>query len=93
MIGAILLLLAQSQSAPWLKSQADPFADLIPEKLGPGPHTLVISDGQGMTRADHKTGPACARARDSVRRQVAPPPDTPSRIYGASGVKAFCIPR
>ncbi len=63
------------------------------EKAGPGPHTLIISDGKGMTRMDYKTGPACQKARDEVRRQVAPPANTPSVIYGRPSVKAFCVPR
>lgn len=72
---------------------ANPFSDLIPEPLGRGPHTLVISDGNAMTRVDYKSGSGCGRARDAVRRQVAAPPDTPYRIYGLSTVKAFCVPR
>lgn len=93
MIVIALLLVAQTQSGPWEKYQQGAFDDLIPEKLGNGPHTLVISDGEAMTRADYRTGPQCARARDSVRRQVAPPPDTPYRIYGPARVQAFCVPR
>lgn len=70
------------------------FDDLIPrERLGPGPHTLVISDGNAMTRSDYRTGLACQRARDSVRRQVANPPNTAGVIYGQPRVKAFCVPR
>ena len=71
-----------------------PFADLVPtERLGPGPHSLMISDGQAMTRTEYKTGTACVRARDAVRRQVAQPADTPTRIYGPPRVQAFCVPR
>lgn len=71
------------------------FADLIPqeEKMGPGPHTLVISDGAAVTRMDYKTGPSCQKARDAIRRQVAPPPSTPGIIYGRPRTKAFCVPR
>ena len=70
------------------------FDDLIPrEKMGPEPHTLVISDGTSMTRMDYKTGPLCAKARDVIRRQVASPPNTPGVIYGAPRTKAFCVPR
>lgn len=65
----------------------------LPDRLGSGPHILVISDGNGMTRVPYRTGPACQRARDSVRRQVAPPPDTRSRIYGPPATRAFCVPR
>lgn len=63
------------------------------EKLGPGPHTLIISDGDSMTRIDYSTGAKCQKARDEIRRQNAPPPDTPGRIYGPPRVKAFCVPR
>ena len=49
--------------------------------LGPGPHTLVISDGSAMTRMEYQSGPACERARDTVDRQLRP-----------RSVKAFCIP-
>ena len=61
------------------------------EQLGAGPHTLVVSDGAAMTRMEYKSGPVCAKARDAVRRQVAP--DTPGRIYGPPRTKAFCVPR
>lgn len=64
-----------------------------PERLGAGPHTLVISDRDGMTRIDYATGPKCQRARDEIRRQTAPPPNTATVIYGPSSVKAFCVPR
>lgn len=75
-------------------SFAAQFADLVPsERLPPGPHTLMISDGQAMTRTDYRTGPACMKARDAVRRQVAQPADTPTRIYGPPRVQAFCVPR
>jgi hypothetical protein len=63
------------------------------EKLGTGPHTLVISDGKAMTRMEYKTGAACQKARDAVRRQVAPPASTPGVINGRATVKAFCVPR
>ena len=61
--------------------------------LGPGPHTLVVTDGEAITRFDYKSGPKCERARDVVQRQNAPPPDTDGRIYGAPRVRAFCVPR
>lgn len=67
--------------------------DPPPETLSPGPHTLVISDHQGMTRIDYTTGAKCLKARNAVRRQVAPPPNTRSVIYGPPSVKAFCVPR
>lgn len=63
------------------------------EKFGQGPHTLVISDQNALTRINYPTGARCLKARDEIRRQVAPPPNTPSRIYGQSSVKAFCVPR
>lgn len=62
-------------------------------KFGPGPHTLIISDGSAITRIDYKTGRGCERARDAVRRQTASPPDTPTRIHGPSRTRAFCVPR
>lgn len=67
--------------------------DPQPHQLGPGPHTLIISDGSAITRMDYKTGPLCQRARNEVQRQVAPPPDTVGRIYGPARTKAFCVPR
>ena len=64
-----------------------------PERLGAGPHTLVISDRDGMTRIDYPTGARCLSARDAISRQTAPPPNTANIIYGPSTVKAFCVPR
>lgn len=83
---AILLLM---QAQPNYFDRFDPPT----EKLGPGPHTLVISNGKTMTRIDYKTGPACQKARDETRRQMAPPPSSSGVIYGPSSVKAFCVPR
>jgi hypothetical protein len=94
-----LLSMASAQSAPWEKdpiigsTSSNPFADLVPERLGPGPHTLVISDGKGMTRMEYKSGAACKRARDSVRQQVIPPPIPGVRDLSPPPVKAFCVPR
>ena len=78
-----------------LLAQPGPFDDLIPEpeRLGPGPHVLVVSDRTAMTRMNYATGAQCQRARDSIRRQVAPPPNTRGVIYGLPTVKAFCVPR
>jgi hypothetical protein len=93
---ALVLMLAGGASAkpddgPWTEYQKDP---VVPqERLGPGPYTLVIVDRDAMTRIDYKTGPACQKARDEVRRQVAPPPNTRNVIYGPPTTKAFCVPR
>ncbi|MBB5685641.1 hypothetical protein FHS49_001649 [Sphingobium boeckii] len=80
---------ALGQAGPWEKYQEKPPV----EKLGPGPHTLMISDGSAFTRTEYKTGLSCQRARDEVRRQVAPPPNTRGMIYGPARVTAFCVPR
>lgn len=88
MIFAALLLMVQSAPPP-PPPIALPNAPIV-ERLGPGPHTLVISDGKAMTRIDYKTGPACQFARDETRRQV---PSSLSAHYGISNVKAFCVPR
>lgn len=79
--------LDETDPRPW---ERDP---IIEEKLGPGPHTLIISDGDGMTRMEYASGPKCMKARDEVRRQNSNPPNTPGIIYGAPRVKAFCVPR
>lgn len=86
----VAMILAQAAPGPWDKYRpAAPPA----ERLGPGPHTLVITDRNSITRMAYRTGPDCLRARNEIRRQTAPPPDTQSRIYGPSTVKAFCVPR
>lgn len=104
---AVVLLLAQQplppcpkgnpDCKPWERAwNADPFADLVPkERLGVGPHTLVISDGNAMTRMNYSTGPACQRARDRVRLQTDSrlTNTNPKIIYGAPRVQAFCVPR
>jgi len=64
----------------------------LPELLGPGPHTLVIADGESMTKMEYRTGAACKKARDSVRSQTAPR-QTSKGVYFISGTKAFCVPR
>lgn len=89
MIGLALAIAFVQQIDP------DPWAEFkpIPERLAPGPHTLVIADGTAMTRMDYKSGPACQRARDAVRRQAAPPPNTKGIIYGPPRTTAFCVPR
>lgn len=55
--------------------------------------TLVISDGNAMTRMEYRDQASCERARDAVRRQTAPPPNTQYEIHGPSRVTAFCVPR
>lgn len=92
MIAALFLLL-QPQGQPWRGYAQDPIVAPAPERLGPGPHTLVITDGNSMTRIDYRTGPLCQRARDEIRRQVAPPPSTQRVIYGPPATRAFCVPR
>lgn len=52
--------------------------------LGPGPHTLVISEGLKVTRIDYETGPACQKARDEVLKKSE---------RSASRVKAICVAR
>lgn len=92
-----LALIAPPASAQdvegWPGYQIDPVVRPAKETLGPGPHTLVISDRQGMTRIDYPTGARCIKARDAVRKQTAPPPNRPGVIYGPSSVSAFCVPR
>ena len=89
----VLTMLAENPYAKYAPAPQKPFDDLIPkERLGSGPHTLVISDGNAITRIDYRSGPLCQKARDSIRRQVATP-DTPGRIYGQPSTKAFCVPR
>lgn len=63
------------------------------ERLGPGPHVLVISDGKGMTRIDYRTGALCLKARNEVRRQMQPDKSNPDPVISASPVRAFCVPR
>ena len=74
----------------------NPYEKYLPgERLGKGPHTLVISDGQAMTRMEYATGAACKKARDQVRLQTdARLTNTnPGVIYGLPRVTAFCVPR
>lgn len=63
--------------------------------LGSGPHVLIISkrDGQ-MTQLNYRTGKACQLARDSVRKQVEPPPSAIQPInYVEPPLTAVCVPR
>ena len=55
-------------------------------------HTLIISDGQAMTRMDYATGDACQRAKDVVLAQVGAQ-RLPNGTYLTSSVKVFCVPR
>lgn len=96
------LLLAQAAGAnpfdkfdpkPWDGYKNDPIVQPPQERLGPGPHTLVVSDGDAITRFEYRSGALCKVARDTVRRQSEPPPKTATMIYGPSRVKAYCVPR
>lgn len=84
---------------PWERDWSDSdnrFAKYVQQpdaKLGPGQHTLIISDRDGMTRIDYSTGKKCKRARNAIRLQTAPPPNSAGVIYAPSSVKAFCVPR
>jgi hypothetical protein len=79
----------KTECKPWERD----WPRTTPEKFGPGPYTLVISDGSAITRMDYKNGPACQRARDEVRQQVAAPQNSPGVIYAPSRTKAFCVSR
>jgi hypothetical protein len=60
-----------------------------PDKFGPGPHTLVISDGRAITRMDYKTGSQCLKARTDIERQLAPEGGGLPQVR----IRAFCVPR
>lgn len=81
----------------WPKNDRIPYEkdQIVVPPLGPGPHVLVISDGQAMTRVDYKSGAACQKARDQVRLQTDArlTNRNPNVIYGAPRVSAFCVPR
>ena len=62
------------------------------ERLGPGPHTLVISGPNGFTRIEYKTGAKCQRARDEVRRQDGGGSPSPG-VYRVPSLTAVCVPR
>jgi hypothetical protein len=57
-------------ASPSRNTTEDPFSYLTPERLGSGPHVLVISDQRRRTQVNYRSGPACQRARDVVRRQL-----------------------
>lgn len=62
------------------------------ERLGPGPHLLIVSHGKDSTRIRYKTGKACQAARDIVRKQNAPRKEE-GGIMVYPGTNAFCIPQ
>ena len=103
MIGVTLFLLARVTDPNILRQLNAPpnvFEDLIPKReiLGKEPHTLVISDGQAMKSMEYRSGPACQRARDSVRRQLslrAPATGSAGVVVAISPprVTVFCVPR
>jgi hypothetical protein len=88
---------ADPVSSPEENRQKNPYYKYLPreEKLGPGPHTLVISDGSTMNHTEYKTGSLCQKARDVVRLQTDArlTNRNPNIIYGAPRVTAFCVPR
>lgn len=100
MMLALLLLVQSAAPTPEPNAEArqifetwkrlDPVPEV--ERLGPGPHTLMIYNTKGVTRFEYKTGPACQKARDSVRKQATPPPD-PMVVYRSPSVTAVCVPR
>lgn len=89
-----LAALTQGAAAPPNEDFATTFKrwKAMDDEMGPGPHTLVIADGSAIERIDYKTGQACKRARDEVRRQVTPAPER-GVIHGPPTTKAFCVPR
>ena len=94
MIFALMLLAGQAvPQRDWFDEATTPLPREVLEQLGSGPHTLVISDRNAMTRIDYSSGAKCLKARDEARRQVAPPPNGNGVIYAPSSVKAFCVPR
>jgi len=90
---AVVMALALAAADEWPGTKVNRPVIAAKEIVGSGPHTLVISDRQGMTRIEYPTGARCLKARDAIRKQTAPPPDTPGIIHGPSSVKAFCVPR
>lgn len=94
-----ILLLAQAPAnatdqqfrdlfARWSKKSAE-----AQERLGPGPHTLVISNGTAMTRIEYKSGALCLKARNEVRRQLQPDASNPAPVISIPAVTAVCVPR
>lgn len=93
----------QTECMPWERygnakqvAKPNPFDQFDPKpiRLGPGPHTLIISDENQLTRMDYKSGQACQKARDVIRSQFG----TMVRLEGGGlfvpkGVKTFCVPR
>lgn len=60
------------------------------EKLGPGPHTLIIMGPNGVTKIEYANGTKCLKARNDIRRQTGTEPNQP--IISAYP-KTFCVPR
>lgn len=93
-VGIMLMLAAQTGNSPqppgnpWEKYRQKPPVEQ--ERLGPGPHVLVITS-EPPVRINYKTGAACQRARDEVRRQMRKP-DRPGVIYGEPTILALCVP-
>lgn len=81
----------RSKPSPNPFNQFDAKAE--PETLGPGPHTLIVTTNQGMTRIDYPSGERCLRARNEIRRQTAPPSNGSGLVATASIVRSFCVPR
>lgn len=106
--GALLVALpadAQTKNevkhGPWEQYQrsngttSNPFDrfDRSYEKLGPGPHTLVITGNRDqITQINYKTGSQCQRAKDSVRRQ-AMEPIANGLTPAMPALTAICVPR
>lgn len=76
------------------KNRPNPFDqfDPKPKPLGPGPHTLLVSNVKGLTRFEYKSGAACQRARDAIRQQQELPASSGLRVV-VPGVTAVCVPR
>jgi len=73
---------------------ANPFDqfDPPPKELGPGPHVLIISPGETVTRMNYRSGKECQAARDAVRMQLAPVRTADGGVL-YTGVLAFCVPQ
>ena len=100
MIDALVALLLAQASQPLLLC-ADDQSNCVAsershpgeERLGPGPYTLVIFDGDRTTRFEYRSGPECQRARDEVRWQLVPLPQPNTIILSLPENRAICVPR